>query len=123
MAEIIVTEELKNKIEELINNKEFATKLCGAQAVADVQSLFKAEGVDVDAEAAQAVIDKLDAICENGGELSEEEMELVSGGSKWIAIGCIVGGALAPCSLGLSIAVGAAIACGGSAIQDMRKRK
>lgn len=120
----MMTEELLDKVNELVFNKEFAAKIYDAKDTNEIQEMFKAEGVEIDAETAQATLDKLAAI-KSSDEIAEEDLELVSGGASkvfWTAAGCLVGYALAPFTFGGSIALGAAVACGGYAWADMKKK-
>ena len=66
------------KMEELLKDPSFVEKLRGVQSIADIQRLFAEEGVTVTPEELMQL-----ALPEaEGDELSETDLENVSGGSS-----------------------------------------
>lgn len=77
------------KMEELLQEDEFSDKVVEANSLEEVQALFSQKGVDVSIDDLREGIDKVRSVMvEKGlmskdGELSEEMLELVSGGG-WL---------------------------------------
>ena len=90
------TEEKLNSIGEAIEDEAFAAKVKSAQSADEIKTLFLEKGIEVDDEFARGAYEKLEFLS-NGGELSSEELEMVSGGKKtrfggWCA--CVGGAAV-----------------------------
>lgn len=75
------TEEKLSSISEAIEDKAFAAKVKGAHSADEIKTLFLDKGIEVDDEFARGAYEKI-AYLENGGKLTEEELELVAGGKK-----------------------------------------
>ena len=108
------TEKLMEEIDEALKDEAFTEKLAGAEDVETFKSIFAEKGITIDDVIAQSALDKRAAIAANGGELSEEDLELVAGGCKkcfWncFVTGAVIGGAVGGLAGGLPGAVGGAV--------------
>ena len=111
------------KMQELMNNPEFAAKLRSAKTAEEMVRVFAEYDVQVTEEELKESCKKtLEILNEkgymDGDELSEEALDLVSGGIKWggyasglglMAIGISVGAACPPAGL-LLLGIGGVIA-------------
>ncbi len=96
------TEEKLNRINDAIEDEAFAAKVKNAQNANEIKALFLERGIEVDDEFARGAYEKMEDL-KNGGELTAEELEMVSGGKKksgfnwWLhcVFGAVVGGAAA----------------------------
>ena len=78
------TEAYMRSIDEALADEEFMAKLSTAETKEQIQEIFLNEkGIEIDDTAAQAAIEKAEYI-RGGGELTEEDLELVAGG----CLGC-----------------------------------
>lgn len=75
------TEELMSAIEEALQDKDFVSKLTEAQDKEQFKALFLERGIEIDDVLANSAIERLDYL-KTGGELTVEELEMVSGGKK-----------------------------------------
>lgn len=94
------TKEYLKSIDEALADEAFMEKLSEATSMEQIQKIFLNEkGIKIDDAAAQAAIEKADYI-RNGGELTEEDLELIAGGclgcfeyaSKGATAGILFGG-------------------------------
>ena len=91
----------KERIKEIFSDEEFVVELLGLENPEDAQALLKTKGIDLELDQVRKmgeIINKqLNAVTIEEGEISEEDLEDVSGG--WFAIvmpivSTIVGGAI-----------------------------
>ena len=125
------TEAYMRSIDEALADEKFADKLSSVETKEQIQKIFLNEkGIEIDDAVAQLAIEKADYI-RSGGELTEEDLEIVAGGC-WDCIvnasyamgggfvtgalvGAAAGGPLAPFTgivgggIGLVIGGGAAV--------------
>lgn len=108
-----ITEEYVGMIEEALKDEAFAEKITSQTSVEEIKNLFATKNIELDDEIAEAAISKLDSYKESG-ELTEDDLEMVSGGAFWSTVkGCAVGGALVyfgVTTAPVAICVGGAIA-------------
>lgn len=83
------------KINELIKDESFGEEIKNAETVEDFQSAFKAHGVDLTIEEAEAVCARIAIETGNADGISEDYLEKVSGGGAVAAVagGVIIAGA------------------------------
>ena len=84
---------MENKIRALYENEEFVNTLKETKTFEEAAELFKANGIDIPAEQLEAFAK--DALKQDATELSEENLDDVSGGFlTYLAIAgaCLVGG-------------------------------
>ena len=78
----------KERIKEIFSDKEFVTELISLETPTDIQALLKTKGIDLELDQVRKmgeIINKqLNAVAIEEGEISEEDLEDVSGG--WFAI-------------------------------------
>ena len=85
-------QELTNKFEHLFSQEAFIEKLSSTRTAAEVASLFNAEGIELTERDAQQL---MDYVCQEG-ELSEDMLDSVTGGSIYVTLFIIgVGAGLA----------------------------
>ena len=92
----------KERIKEIFSDKDFVIELVSLEDTADIQALLKTKGIELDLEQiekAKELVEKKMALIEAGDELSDDELDEVSGGftgaglaSLIISIISIVGG-------------------------------
>jgi predicted ribosomally synthesized peptide with nif11-like leader len=83
-------DEMQKKIEALVNNAEFAEKLSRCETCDEIAALFGTEGIAVSGEELETAMERISAQNENG-EISEDDLEQVSGGSGLaFLVGCIL---------------------------------
>ena len=71
----------ENKITSLLQDEAFVTKLSECGSLEEIQEAFTAAGCDITPEQAKGFVESLDKICgDQADELSEENLENVSGG-------------------------------------------
>ena len=121
------TEEYLEQINTALEDEDFRRTLQKVANADEAIAAFAGRGIEVDTEMAQAMIEKVNYF-KAGGELSEEELEMVAGGKvNWkkvwngvkavgaTAVGCAVGGAITAAgggtTAGPGIAVGSAVGC------------
>ena len=78
-------EELTERLNELVEDRQFAKALGAAESVEDMVRLLGEYGVNVTAEELEGLAASVPA----GGELSEEDLENVSGGliyPRWLIL-------------------------------------
>ena len=81
---------MEAKIKELYENEEFIAKMKQADTSEDVKNVFAEYGVELSVEDIEEIYNE--CVNAENGELGEENLDQVSGGS-FIAIGaCFVGG-------------------------------
>ena len=68
-------------IEHLMNNEEFKAKLSAAENTAEMAEVFASYGVEVSEEELKEAMAPVAA--GEGGELSEDALDMVSGGGFW----------------------------------------
>lgn len=84
-----MTNEMKQKLQELLQDEEFSKKVIMATSIPEEVKLLKENGIDVSERELQACGDEAMAILlqdgyiSEDGELSEEVLEQVSGGRSW----------------------------------------
>ena len=107
----MIDEKNTSKIEELLSNEKFTSKLLEAKSKEEMYSLLCNEGVEISFEEFSTNIDAAykalvqDGAISEDGELSESLLEMVSGGRlNWrggIKLMVAIGGATASFALGL----------------------
>jgi len=95
-----------NKIEELVKNESFIKELLSMESNEAVIALFKNNGVDITNEEVEELAKGLDQMLNSEANLSEEELQNISGGV--IGTSFVVGWALKA----------AAVLIAGKAIQE-----
>ena len=73
----------EERIKEIFSDKEFVTELIRLETPTDIQALLKTKGIDLDIdqiEKAKALVAKKLALAEAGEELSDDDLDEVSGG-------------------------------------------
>ena len=73
----------EERIKEIFSDKEFVTELISLETPTDIQALLKTKGIDLDIdqiEKAKALVAKKLALAEAGEELSDDDLDEVSGG-------------------------------------------
>jgi hypothetical protein len=70
----------KAKAKEIFSDEAFVTSLLKLEAPSDVQKALKTRGLEVSLEEVKAIGAVLEKAAENGGKLSEYELENVAGG-------------------------------------------
>ena len=71
----------EKKIAALLEDEKFVSKIAGCGSIEEVRDAFGAAGCDITAEQAKGFVESLDKLCgEQADELSEENLEDVSGG-------------------------------------------
>lgn len=99
---------MEAKIKELENNNEFTDKLASLDNLADVAKAFNEEGVEVTEEDLKKAEELYEA---NGGEITEEQLENVSGGGALVMIGLTAFGLYAVYRMGKGAAAGSRNRC------------
>ncbi len=127
------TEEKLQEMLKVLENEDTLAALREATEKDEIIRIFAENGVEIDEVAARAACDKINTIRDNGGELSEEDLELVSGGGVHeILGGCGAGGlatyALATAGVAAAPAIGVGIVVGlvvwgGLSIWNSRRKK
>lgn len=122
-----ISNELIAKIEDALNDEAFIGRIVELRNVEEVKAIFLEKSIEVDDEIANAVISKLENY-KATGELSEDDLEMVSGGGKLgaIALGCTIGGlftAGAVVTWPIAIMVGSAVAIAGIIYSDLKKKR
>lgn len=114
------TEEKILAIGKVLEDEGAVEALRSAQDKQEIIRIFSEKGAEIDEVAAQAAFEKINSIRENGGELSEEDLELVSGGAWKVLAGMAVGGyttyklaqaGVAAAAFGGPIGVGIGVGC------------
>ena len=116
----MTAQELGVKLEELLQNEEFGKAAYEAETAEELKNLFVANGIEADDAFAEGAFERLNYIAD-GGELNEDEMELVAGGKKetywkYLKGGATVGGwasafGAGPIGLAAGLAVGSLLGC------------
>lgn len=81
--------------DQLLKNEEFVKRFQNAENLEQVQEVCAEFGLHLTAEETQALMKAMYAVCAPEGELSEDEMEAVSGGSLLAILsagGTVIGG-------------------------------
>lgn len=81
-------QEIMDKVQALMQDEQFKTKLANAESMDDMAALFCNEGIQVTGAELEEAVSQQD-----GDELSEDSLENVAGGfavSGLIAAGCII---------------------------------
>jgi predicted ribosomally synthesized peptide with nif11-like leader len=82
--------EMQKKIETLVNDAKFAEKLSQCETCDEIAALFGTEGIEVSGEELERAIAQLSVQDENG-ELSEDNLEQISGGSVVSSAAILIG--------------------------------
>lgn len=109
-------EEYLNKMEEILREADFAEAAKNVHSMDELQKLFAERGLETGEDMVQAMFDKLVSI-RNGEPLSEEDLELVAGGSlrrvaySLVAAGVVVAAASTknPKVIGLGVAAAVSV--------------
>jgi predicted ribosomally synthesized peptide with nif11-like leader len=80
-------DEMQKKIEALVNDAEFAAKLSQCETCDEIAALFGTEGIEVSGEELERAMAQVPVQGENG-EISEGDLEQVSGGTIRSHVGC-----------------------------------
>ena len=81
--------------DQLLKNEEFVKRFQNAENLEQVQEVCAEFGLQLTAEETQALTKAMYVVCAPEGELSEDEMEAVSGGSFLAVLsvgGAVIGG-------------------------------
>jgi hypothetical protein len=70
----------KAKAKEIFSDAAFVTSLLKIETAEEVQTALKTKGLEVSLEEVKAIGAVLEKAAENGGKLSEDELENVAGG-------------------------------------------
>lgn len=81
---------MEEKIQKLVEDQEFVTKMLSCEEPEQVQKLFADNGVEVSLEEVKALGQSLATMAESDGELSEDDLEGVAGGSLLGAVSTII---------------------------------
>jgi len=95
----------EERIKEIFSDKEFVTELISLETPTDIQSLLKTKGIDLDIdqiEKAKALVAKKLALAEAGEELSDDDLDEVSGG---IAVLTVVSAVISVIGVASSIVI------------------
>jgi predicted ribosomally synthesized peptide with nif11-like leader len=98
-------------IKEVFSNEAFVKSIMELETPEEVQEALQKEGIDLSVDEIVTIMKLAEKKIANGGELSEEELESVTGGVIWaiVIIFAIVG-------------VGFATATTGAAVSSARRR-
>lgn len=77
-----MTEQFKEKFEELLSNEEFRMQLKGLKERVAIKALFENNGLELSDEVLDATVSEIQRL-EETGELDENALEFVSGGWSW----------------------------------------
>lgn len=72
---------MEEKIIKMVEDQEFVTKMLSCEEPEQVQKLFADNGVEITLEEVKAMGKALAAMSESDGELNEDDLEGVAGGS------------------------------------------
>ena len=78
---------LKEKLKEFFASEELSTKLLECQTPQEVKQLLSENGIDITDEEIKILKDYIDKFVEKGGQLSEDELNEISGG--WSVSGMV----------------------------------
>ena len=92
--------ERSEKLQALLNDKTFAEGLAGKKEPEDAQKYFAENGLELSHEDIMGLGKMLNQLSAKNGELSEDELADVAGGSWW---GVVLGGL--GCGVGLPAAI------------------
>ena len=84
----------EQKLQELLQSQPFMEKVLSAQTVEEVKSLFSAEGVDLTDEDINVLGQAIEAAIQNGGNLSDADLENISGGVSDALVAVLASGAV-----------------------------
>lgn len=93
----------QEKIKELMSNEAFVKDLFESESYEAAQDKFKAEGVDVSIDELKTAVTLLKKKAD--GELNDEDLEDISGGSGLIALGVFYGIAAVTTAVGGGFAI------------------
>ena len=82
----------EERIKEIFNDEEFVKELLSLDAAEEIQALLKTKGIELDLdqiEKAKAFIAKKLALVEAGDELSDDDLDEVSGGFAITTLGVV----------------------------------
>ena len=79
-------QEIIEKVQALMQDEQFKAKLANAEDLDGMAALFQEEGIQVTGSELEAVLENQ----QKNVELSEENLEVVSGGGGLIAAGAII---------------------------------
>lgn len=86
------------KIKELFENEDFVKTFASCTSIADAAALFAENGLELTEAEVEGLVNQIriiiEKLVENGGELSEEDLEQIAGGINWSVLG-IFGGNVA----------------------------
>ena len=88
--ELVFTQEMEEKLRELLQNEEFMSKAAKSTSIEEVNELFNSVGIELDRDACQAFLEARSKVTEMD-ELPEELLECVNGGGK--GLGALLGAA------------------------------
>ena len=81
-------EKLVAKVEEVMKDESFVQQLAATEEPEEAQKLFASRGIDFTLEEVKAIAAGVQS---ENGELGEDDLEAVSGGSVLATIGAVVG--------------------------------
>lgn len=122
------TREYLESIEEAMKDEEFAASIGEAKSSDEVIRLFAQKDIILDQAIADACIEKMKKVAENGNELEIEDLEAVSGGGAFTSIigsaalgGVLVAGGVL--SAPAAILVGSAVGIYGIVSSSTKKKR
>ncbi len=71
---------LKEKLKEFFSSEELTTELLDCQTLEEAKNLLSENGVDITDEEVSILKNYIDKFVENGGQLSEKELDQIGGG-------------------------------------------
>lgn len=83
------------KIKELLASEDFGREVADAETTEDFQAAFMRHGVELTLEEVDSILVQAAAVC--GPELTEDQLEYVSGGFGLLTTGLILVGGVAAC--------------------------
>ena len=72
----------KEKMEKALKDKDFVAKILAMQTPEEVQEAFKGKGVEISLEEVEILGKIINKTAQKGGELSEKELEEITGGGE-----------------------------------------
>lgn len=103
---MVFTQEKAMKLEGILKNSEFVNKSASIKTAEELQTLIAEYGLEMTVEEVvefcKLVAKEKDCI-ENGGELSLEDLDDVSGGGALFILGCVALGVTALAGLAIGI--------------------
>ena len=100
-GKVRVDADLKEKVINAFSDEALLDTVMKSEDMAEIQTALKAKGIDLSLDEVKKMTEQIDAQMENGGELTDDQMEQVAGG---------VVAAFSVCTIGTLLAYKAAVA-------------